>query len=42
MCRENGINVIPGGCPLMYGQTADFGHKCMRWILGVTGGLPKQ
>jgi predicted CoA-binding protein len=41
MCRENGINVIPGGCPLMYGQTADFGHKCMRWILGVTGGLPK-
>ncbi len=41
MCRENGINVIPGGCPLMFGQTADFGHKCMRWVLGVTGKLPK-
>lgn len=42
LCRENGINVIPGGCPMMYGQTADFGHKCMRWILGVTGKLPKE
>ncbi len=39
LCRDNGINVIPGGCPLMFGQTADFGHKCMRWILGVTGKL---
>ena len=42
MCRENGINVIPGGCPMMYGTTADFGHKCMRWILGVTGKLPQE
>lgn len=42
LCRENGINVIPGGCPMMFGQTADFGHKCMRWILGVTGKLPKE
>lgn len=42
LCNENGINIIPGGCPLMFGQTADFGHKCMRWILGVTGKLPKE
>ena len=40
-CQNHDIEVIPGGCPLMFGQTADFGHKCMRWILGVTGGLPK-
>jgi predicted CoA-binding protein len=40
--RENGINVIPGACPMMYIEGADFGHRCMRWILGVTGGLPKS
>jgi predicted CoA-binding protein len=39
-CHEHGINVISGACPLMFGQTADFGHKCMRWMLGVTGKLP--
>jgi acyl-CoA synthetase (NDP forming) len=41
-CRENGIEVIAGGCPLMFGPTADFGHKCMRWLLGVMGRLPES
>ena len=41
-CREHGIDVIAGGCPLMFGKGADVGHKCMRWILGVTGGLPQD
>lgn len=41
-CREHDIDVIAGGCPLMFGEEADMGHKCMRWILGVTGGLPKD
>lgn len=41
-CQEHDINVIAGGCPLMFGEGADMGHKCMRWILGVTGGLPKN
>ena len=27
---------------MMYGQGADFGHKCMRWLLGLTGNLPKR
>ena len=40
-CQEHGISVIPGACPMMYGPGADFGHTCMRWILGFTGGLPK-
>lgn len=40
-CREHGMMVIPGACPLMYGPTADFGHKCMRWLLGATGRLPE-
>ena len=39
-CRQNGINVIAGGCPLMFGEGADIGHKCMRWLLGITGKLP--
>ncbi|MGD2153957.1 MAG: CoA-binding protein [Gemmatimonadales bacterium] len=41
-CREQGIEVIAGGCPMMFCQPVDFPHKCMRWILGVTGGLPKE
>jgi predicted CoA-binding protein len=40
-CRDNGIDVIPGACPMMYIEGADFGHKCMRWILGVTNKLPE-
>jgi len=39
-CRRHGISVIAGACPMMYGDGADFGHTCMRWILRVTGGLP--
>ena len=41
-CRENNITVIPGGCPMMFCEPVDFGHKCMRWILNLTGGLPRQ
>jgi predicted CoA-binding protein len=36
-CRENGMTVIAGGCPMMF---LDFGHKCMRWMLGMMGRLP--
>lgn len=38
-CRENGITVIPGACPMMYLEP-DLAHRCMRWVLGVTGKLP--
>jgi predicted CoA-binding protein len=31
--REHGITVIDGGCPLMFGPTADFSHKVMRVFL---------
>ncbi|UCC75119.1 MAG: CoA-binding protein [Gemmatimonadota bacterium] len=41
-CRESGIEVIPGGCPMMFCQPVDFPHKCMRWILNLTGGLPRE
>lgn len=40
-CEANGIAVIPGGCPMMFCDPVDFGHKCMRWVLRLTGGLPK-
>jgi predicted CoA-binding protein len=38
--REHGITVIDGGCPLMFGPTADFGHKVMRLIY--SGKVPKH
>src|SRR5689334_6355522 len=38
--RQNGITVIDGGCPLMFGPAADFGHKVMRVALG--GRVPRQ
>lgn len=41
-CRAHGINVIPGGCPMMFVENADFGHRIMRWLQGLTGKLPKE
>lgn len=38
--RQHGLTVIDGGCPLMFGPTADFGHKVMRFIYA--GNVPKQ
>ncbi len=40
-CRDHNISVIAGACPMMYGPGVDFGHRCMRWMLGITGGLPQ-
>ena len=40
-CRSHGIAVIAGACPMMYCNPVDRWHRCTRWILGITGGLPK-
>ncbi len=40
-CREKNMAVIPGGCPMMFCAPVDFPHKCMGWILKLTGNLPK-
>jgi predicted CoA-binding protein len=40
--RTKGISVIDGGCPCMFGTTADFGHKIMRPILQLTGSVPRK
>jgi hypothetical protein len=39
-CREHGISVIAGACPMMYGDGVDFGHTCMRLFMKLTGKLP--
>ena len=38
--RAHGITVIDGGCPCMFGPTADFGHKVMRIVY--RGHVPKE
>lgn len=34
------IDCIVGGCPLMFCEPVDFGHKCMRWWLQRQGRVP--
>jgi predicted CoA-binding protein len=38
--RDHGIQVIEGGCPCMFGPTADIGHRLMRHTPG--GQVPKK
>jgi predicted CoA-binding protein len=38
--RQHGITVIDGGCPCMFGPTADLGHKLMRLVYARK--VPKQ
>jgi uncharacterized protein len=41
LARREGLAVIPGACPRMFLDPVDFPHRCMRWVLGVTGNLPE-
>jgi uncharacterized protein len=41
LCRENGISLIDGACPLMYCPPVDFFHRCLRGGFGLFGKLPK-
>jgi predicted CoA-binding protein len=38
--RQHGITVIDGGCPLMFGPTADFGHRILKYF--VSGNVPRE
>lgn len=40
-CESRGINCLIGGCPMMYCEPVDFGHRCMRWILKLQDRIPK-
>jgi uncharacterized protein len=39
--RGRGISVIAGGCPLMFEPVSDGGHKVMRFVLSLTGSVPR-
>ena len=41
-CHEYGACVIPSGCPMMHLTPIDFGHRCMRAVLRLTGRLPER
>lgn len=38
--RQHGVTVIDGGCPLMFGPAADFGHRVLRFVY--SGRVPKK
>jgi predicted CoA-binding protein len=40
-CESLGIDCIVGGCPMMFCEPVDFGHKCMRWWLQRKGRVPR-
>lgn len=40
--REHGLTVIDGGCPCMFGPTADVGHTAMRLLLTLSGNVPRN
>lgn len=40
--RAHGIEVIDGGCPLMFDPTADVAHKCMKAVFKLTGRVPRR
>lgn len=40
-CERRGIDAIVGGCPLMFCEPVDFGHRCMKWWLQRRGRVPR-
>ncbi len=38
--ENRGLHCIVGGCPLMYCEPVDFGHRCMRWWLRLRKAIP--
>lgn len=40
-CGRLGIECIVGGCPMMFCEPVDFGHKCMRWWFQRKGKVPR-
>jgi uncharacterized protein len=39
--REEGISVIPGGCPLMFDPVSDGAHKGIRFVCTLAGTAPR-
>jgi predicted CoA-binding protein len=40
--RDASVSFIAGGCPMMHCRDADLGHRCMRWVMGLVGKLPRE
>jgi uncharacterized protein len=40
-CREHGITVVDGVCPMMFAEPVGFVHACHRFFAGLSGNLPK-
>ena len=40
VCHERGVEPIVGGCPLMYCQPVDPGHRFFRWWLRLRQRVP--
>ena len=40
-CEQHQIDCLVGGCPMMYCEPVDFGHRCMKWILKMQSRLPQ-
>lgn len=38
--RKHGAFVIPGACPMMFIKQVDFGHVCLRGVLGLLRRIP--
>jgi hypothetical protein len=36
------MTVIDGGCPCMFGKTADGGHKLLKLLLAPTHAVPRR
>lgn len=41
-CEAHGIACIVGGCPLMFCEPIDVGHRCLRWWLSRRGRIHGQ
>ena len=40
-CHARRLDCIVGGCPMMFCEPVDFGHKCMRWWFQRSGRVPR-
>jgi uncharacterized protein len=40
LCRQRGIAVVDGACPMMFAEPVGFGHACHRFIMKIAGKLP--
>lgn len=40
-CAMRGVDCIVGGCPLMFCEPVDIGHRCMKWWLQRQGRVPR-